>query len=235
MSLKLALASVVVTSVTLLGFAKDEPIESFAYELQMTLKSTGAQKGKLKVSGNECGVSGTVIYRARRTTKVKGVVWGASCGSWDGAVFWNETDKYQYESEFSWEFLNRIGAKATEVEALWRFEAYCDGEQIAELVGAGFGEVKKGRLNSIKGDFAGWFHAEEKVEVEKIDCRACSKGSINVYVSEAWDFCGCDESDEERTAAHGQWSLKANEKLAKKLESGESIDEAYSFPKYVTP
>ena len=97
------------------------------------------------------------------------------------------------------------------------------------------GELKKDRLNAMKGDFAGWMRAEQKVEVEKVECHACSKGSINVYTSMAWEFCGCDELDEERTAAHGQWTLKALEKTAAKLDAGADITSAYAFPKYVEP
>lgn len=209
------------------------------YELQLTVTTTAAKEANLKATSNYCEEEGKVAYRTTTKMKIKGLLWGDECGFGSGMVLWNETLKEQYgsDSEFAWEFLNRIGKDGKEAEGLWKANLTWDsGEEAAYLYGAATGKVKGSDEISLSGNFAGYMYAGQVTIKEKTPgCAACGGGIISeVLDAVGWGVCDCAEADE-RTAAHGTWTLKYNASASKKYAEGGDIAAAYKFPKYVEP
>lgn len=209
------------------------------YEIQMNVTTTTPQEAKLKASSNYCEEEGSVAYRRVSKMKIRALVWGAGCEAAEGFAIWNETLKVQYasDSEFAFEFLNRIGKAGTEAEGLWVANLnYVEGDQAAYLYGAGTGKIKGENEISINGNFAGWMNAGLLVKVEKTPgCTACGGGiAVTVLDALGWGICDCAQADE-RTAAHGNWTMKYNAAATKKYDETGDISVAYKFPSYVEP
>lgn len=221
--------------------------EGAVYEIQMTVKSTVMKEGK---ADNVCGDAGKIAYRKESTQKFKGVIWGSACEADSGAVFWNDTCRKPYVADFGWEFLNRIDTSAQ------RAEGFCTlsiddvtGDDAGRFWLAGFGAVKDRKADkksgagvdlsgsyvaSFSGSLVGWLYLGKLVRVIEKDCTRCDSGvSVEEVDVSAWALCSCDLVNDSRTAAHGSWSMKYNEKASARLAEGGDIDDAYSFPKFV--
>lgn len=207
-------------------------------ELQLVVSTTTTGEATVKESTNFCGVEGKIAYRRPSKMKIKAVVWGDECEMTQGAVVWNETLKVQYapDSEFTWEFLNRIGKDGKDAEGLWNAELMYDtGDHAAHLYGGGSGKVKGDGQVSLSGNFAGYMHAGQIVESKTVrTCSYCGEVSVSVREALAWGICDCSESDD-RTVAHGTWTMKYNATASKKYAKTGDIAAVYKFPKYVKP
>lgn len=210
------------------------------HEIQLVVKTTTPAETTLKASASTCEMEGKIAYRKPGTMKIKIVTWGDECDSTAGFVMWNETQGIQYaaDTRFAWEFLTRIGKTGADVEGLWISELECDsGVSAGYLYGGGMGKVKgSGQLN-ISGNFAGYMYAGQIVKVTKKDvkCTYCDvSGGVEVTTLDAvgWGVCGCEEPDE-RTVAHGTWTMKYNGSASKKYDETGDIAASYKFPKYI--
>lgn len=122
------------------------------HELQLNVSTTTTGEAKVKASSNFCEVDGKIAYRKPSKMKIRAVVWGDACETTQGAIVWNETLKVQYapDSEFAWEFLNRIGKEGKDAEGL------CDcAESDRETVAHGTWTMKYNASASKKYDETG--------------------------------------------------------------------------------
>lgn len=240
-------------SVCGLAFLAALAAQGAVYELQLSVKTTAMKEGKIGSFDNVCNATGKVAYRKETTQKIKGVVWGSECEADCGGIFWNDTLRRSYISNFGWEFLNRIDSSGRRAEGFCQVEfSNSDGSEAGQLWLAGFGAVKDDSvskdksskeydgdyshtyLNGMSGSLVGWFYLNKIIRITNEDCTRCAGGSGTETVDvAAWALCSCDEVNDARTAAHGTWSMKYNAKASEKLEEGASIDSVYSFPKYI--
>jgi len=208
------------------------------HELQLNFTTTTPQKTKFKESSNYCGAEGELAYRKTGKMKIKAVIWGDGCDSTAGIVIWNETLKVQYapDSEFAWEFLNRIGKDGKSAEGLWTANlAYETGDHAAYLYAGGTGKVKGEGEITLSGNLAGYMHSGMIVESEVVrKCTYCGEVRVTVLDALGWGICDCAEASDE-TVVHGTWTLKYNSSASKKYEESGDIAMAYKFPKYVIP
>ena len=236
-------AAIAIMAISLIGYAF---ADAQVYEMQLTMKTTVSQSGKVKFVSCDCQVDGDTMYRDQGTVKIKGLIWGCDCDTLSnpristnstslakaeyGYIFWNETSRKPMNLKFKWEFLNRIDKTAKKAEGTWTLSSE-DGSFY--LVGSGFGTVKDTTVRqpicmrtatwaqSMSGNFAGWSTPGAIVTVKATsgECSWCKKveGTEEQTASAiGWSLCDCGDSDE-RTAANGTWKLKYNKKAAKVL------------------
>ena len=223
--------------------------ETIVFDVSMTVKTTIAKQGKLTSS---CVVSnGTVniTYRKQGTIKVQGLIWGCKCESLigplgytaasdDGCYFWNVTDKQPLTNgTIFWPVLHRIDNRMKKAEGVMELSA--DGWY---LLCAGFGKVTDitaslGQLLDLKGYFAGWRLAPTWTKTTYgVPCTFCDSGTADiteVVPAQAWALCTC-AAPSDKTAAFGNWTLKYNKNLSKRLNDVTAITAVYTFPTYVT-
>lgn len=243
-----------------------------AYEMQITVKTTSSVPGHAKMVSCDCRTDTNDLYRAQKTMKIKGLIWGCDCGTLTkgipytsstnayGCFFWNETTRKPLNLKLSWQIANRIGAKATDMEATWYLmsnESETNHPSFF-LMGSGFGKLKDTStkdpcrlvtsiVNSLNGNCAGWMTPGSIVTTKATagTCSWCEKVAgteEQVAVARGWGLCSdCEDgtgSDLEGSAAFGTWKIKFNKKVSKKMESkisGEEmkITDFYDFPSYV--
>lgn len=218
------------------------------YEMQLTMKTTVTQSGKVKFVACDCPVDSSTLYRKQGNVRIKGLIWGCGCTTLSdsmistnstslakaeyGYIFWNETTKRPMNLKFKWEFLNRIDKTAKKSEGTWSLTSE-DGNFC--VVGSGFGTVKDTTVKdpicmrtatwvpTMTGNFAGWSTPGAIVTVKATsgECSWCKKveGTEEQTASAAgWSLCSCGDSDK-RTAANGTWKLKYNQRASKALSS----------------
>lgn len=137
--------------------SKDEEYASSAqvYDLSVSVKTTQAQRGKLKKGHPFNSSTDTLVYRKQGTQKWTGVIWGCECesimGSWNlvgdtkqvaGVAIWNTKKPYEIElmDDMSWHVLNAIDKDGTKVECAWTIGESSD-DSGAFLAFAGFGQL----------------------------------------------------------------------------------------------
>jgi len=211
---------------------------SAVYELQMTIKTTKPDQTTFKPSSNVCEAEGKLAYRRPSTIKVKAVMWGEACAYASGYAIWDEIQKVQYsnDSEFGWEFLNRIGKTGTDAEGLWTMVLrYGEDIEAGRLIGGATGKIKGDYQLTLNGNLAGFMYAGQIVKVDASGCTYCGGGPVLTTMEAlGWGLCDCSEADE-RTVAHGTWTLKYNSAASKKYDQTGDIAASYKFPKYVEP
>jgi len=228
-----------------------------AYTMSLSVKTTVAAKGTIKDALAGCEVKG-VAYRKQASKKLAGLIWGCWCdtintpawGDYAGYVFWNVSEKFQYddldETAFDWTSgwdwttqIDRINKDGKKSEGIWSLKlAYLDSELNSQLeynlTGAGFGTAAGSILSDTKSaiyvpSMNGYF-----VGTRIYTCKQsghCGEADVEGVV--AWPLCFCGDPAE-KTVAYGTWSLKFNNSVATKFANTGDISKSYSFPKYVT-
>ena len=253
------------------------------YEYKLNLTTTTCKEGKAtkntywtKIAGYEAGDE--ISYRAKTSLVLQGLTWGCNCSealagywdnvcdnekSWFGITFWcKKTDAFLgggYDgTTFEWDFINRIGKKANEVEfslALVPSEecTSCSdttGDDVTpdqltdfELNLAGMGTVTDNfKLNeddeitdcnsyikSAKGSVAGYILPDDGIVI----CNYCEEYDVPCAVYPFCDDC-CEhaadgfEIDEDMTVAFGTFTMKYNASASKKLEKTGKISTSYT-------
>ena len=216
------------------------------YEMSMTVKTTACKAGQSK---NVCDEDYDT-YRVKATQTIKGLFWGCDCptiadpvpfttfsvygneNECHGYVFWNAKDKTPFgTADFTWEFLQCINPKMTEVEGTWDLSLTNEaGDEVVNIRGGGIGSAKfsteymASYISKMDGNLAGWAIPGSL----SYGCAAC--GGVS-YGCAAWEFCTfCDEvSEDAPSTAYGSWSLKINTSVGKKYAQ-KSILDSYKFP-----
>lgn len=174
---------------SLVSVAKSTEVYSSSaqvYGLTITVKTTQAQRGKLKKNHPFNSTTDAVVYRKQATQKWTGVIWGCECesimGTWNlvgdteqvaGVAIWNNKKPYEIElmDDMSWHVLNAIDKDGTKVEGAWTIGESSDD---AFLAFAGFGTLSVQYTSSpcedpelncgsyvkqMSGNVAGWMPA----------------------------------------------------------------------------
>ena len=257
------------------AFAEAEQV----YDYKLTLKSITCKKGKVTRNTylDKMGlysVGDEVYYRTPATITFAGVSWGCDCSTalgtsawltshtaadgvtevWDGLVFWNtKTGDFlggAYDATIiGMNVLNRIGAKATQLEMSFDILPNASATSIFILSCAGQGTIKdnivvdpllgltdcNSYIASASGNVAGYLDANDVATGGISGCWSCG----TALGCDVWDYCDCDTipANSLLAVAYGTWTMKYNAAASKKMQSqaaGGKITNAYTgFPKSV--
>lgn len=229
--------------------------DGIVYRQQYTYKLAGA------FWGCDCDVIGAPSVWGT-TTDAKYA--GKKPYEQEGFLFWSATTKHCFYSvtgagtaadpfmyttwkqEFTWEALNLIGKKASNVEGKFNFVVYAeDGTTKAlDLQGAGYGTAKtygvltctdaKGDkvdatmlnyIKSMKGYVVGTFDLVQFAGAS-VGCPYCG----DELPCDAFQFCACDNcaAKSKVAPAFGTWTLKYNSSAVSKTNGNKLIYEADS-------
>ena len=244
------------------------------YEYKLNLKTTTCKEGKAtkntywtKIQEMEAGDE--ISYRTKASLVLNGLTWGCTCsealaGYWDtvcgndnslfGITFWSKkTDAFlggTYNgSAFAWDFINRIGKKANEVEFSLNLVPSDDVSEVEgqitdfDLKLAGMGSVTDkfvtddngttldcdSVIKSANGSVAGYINPDDGITV----CNYCEEYDVPCEVLQFCADC-CDhaadgfEPDETKTVAFGTFTMKYNKSAAAKLAKTSKISTAYT-------
>ena len=167
----------------------DDSPSAQVYDLTITVKTTIAQRGKLKKNHPFESSTDAVIYRKQSTQKWAGLIWGCDCGSlagkWQvvdddagsvaGCVIWkaSKPNNVLFIDDINWRLLNAIDKNGDKCEGSWTIGDMSD-ESDAFLAFAGFGTLYTAYtaipcedpevnctsyLKSMSGNVAGWMPA----------------------------------------------------------------------------
>lgn len=184
------------------------------YDLTITVKTTVAQRGKLKKGHPFESSTDPVIYRKQASQKWFGLIWGCNCdalaGKWQvvdddagtvaGCVIWNgaKPNDVLFIDDINWRLLNAIDKTGDKCEGSWTIGDMSEDSE-AFLAFAGFGTLQTvytarpcedpelnctSYLKTMTGTAAGWMPAPGYKTVGK-------PGSCK--------FCGGNTPDEEDT------------------------------------
>ena len=175
------------------GWAKSSTEEDTraaqVYNLTITVKTTKAERGKLKKGHPFATSTDAVIYRKQVTQKWSGLIWGCDCdalaGKWQivddtagsvaGCVIWDNAkpNDVLFIDDFNWRLLNAIDKGGDKCEGSWTIGNMSD-DSVAFLAFAGFGTLQPiytvqpcvdpeinctSYLKSMSGTVAGWMPA----------------------------------------------------------------------------
>ena len=196
-------ASIVAASamVATVGWAKstteDDSSAAQVYNLTITVKTTQAERGKLKKGHPFDSSTDAVIYRKQVTQKWSGLIWGCNCdalaGKWQivndaagsvaGCVIWNNAkpNNVLFKEDINWRLLNAIDKSGDKCEGSWTIGDMSD-DSVAFLAFAGIGTLQTvytvlpcedpeinctSYLKSMSGTVAGWMPAPSYTTVGK--------------------------------------------------------------------
>lgn len=254
---------VVAAAAALAGVAQAIPTTGEqAYNMTLTVKTTVAQRGAYSDLLGRCDWDPEAVqapaYRKQATRKLAGLIWGCWCdtinapawGDYSGYVFWNVTEKFQYDdldgTVFNWtdgfdwdKQIDRFFKNGKKSEGIWALKlAYLDGEEQSQaeynLTGAGFGTAAGSILSETKSaiyvpSMNGYF-----VGTRSYTCKESGHcGEQDVVGVITWPLCLCGDPAE-KTVAYGSWKIKFNNSVATKFAKTGVIQNSYNFPKYVT-
>lgn len=159
------------------------------YDLTITVKTTVAQRGKLKKGHPFDSSTDAVTYRKQGTQKWSGLIWGCDCealaGKWvvvddeagtvAGCVIWSNAkpNNVLFIDDINWRLLNAIDKKGDKCEGSWTI-GDMSSDSDAFLSFAGFGTLQivytaqpcedpelncTSYLKSMSGNVAGWMPA----------------------------------------------------------------------------
>lgn len=253
------------------------------YEYKLNLKTTTCKEGKAtkntywtKIQELEAGEA--ISYRTKASLVLNGLTWGCTCsealaGYWDtvcgndnslfGITFWSKkTDAFLgggYDGTmFAWDFINRIGKKANEVEFSVNLipnedctacEDTSTGNEVTpaqlavfDLKLAGMGTLTDkfttiddettdcdSIIKSANGSVAGYISPDDGITV----CNYCEEYDVPCEVFSFCEDC-CDHTadnfapDAEKTVAFGTFTMKYNKSAAAKLAKTSKISTAYT-------
>ena len=175
------------------GWAKsstsDDTREAQVYNLTITVKTTKAERGKLKKGHPFDASTDAVIYRKQASQKWAGLIWGCDCdslaGKWkvvnedakfvSGCVIWKTTKPYDviFLGDINWRLLNAIDKSGDKCEGSWTIGDMSE-DAPTFLTFAGFGTLQTvytvlpcedpeinctSYLKSMSGNVAGWMPA----------------------------------------------------------------------------
>lgn len=187
------MTTAITTLIAAAGIAKsDESVSESAaqvYNLTITVKTTAAQRGKLKKNHPFDSSTDTVIYRKQASQKWTGLIWGCDCttlaGKWQvidddvqsvaGCVIWKKTkpNDVLFLDDINWRLLNAIDKAGNKCEGSWTIGDMSDDSE-AFLAFSGFGTLHTSYttapcedpevnctsyLKSMSGNLAGWMPA----------------------------------------------------------------------------
>ena len=179
---------------------------SLVYEFKASLKTTIAKD----IAATDCD-SGT-CYRKCGSAKIKGYLYycgACDCSALEGMLFVakeTKSDSYVFGNADAgvsptWEILNLIGKKDTDVEALW---SVADQESGWSFTAAGCGsyDAKNDRIKSISGELVGKGPGPSC----ELSCDDSSASTVTLL---------CDLTDDDTsTIAYGSWSMKFHKKYS---------------------
>lgn len=234
-----------------------------AYSMTLSVKTTIAKKGSIKDAIADCPVDQAVAYRKIATRKLAGLIWGCWCdtlntpqfGDFSGYVFWNVTERFQYDdltaTKFDWTTgwdwttqIDRINYNGKKCEGIWALTlAYLDGDGASQeeykLTGAGFGTVAGGSIitstksNIYVPSMNGYFVGTRSYTCSEVTPGHCGELDEKREGVASWPLCLCGDPAA-KTVAYGSWKIKFNNTVATKFAKTGDIEESYNFPKYVT-
>lgn len=192
----------------------DSGLAAQVYDLTISVKTTVAQRGKLKKNHPFEASTDAVVYRKQGTQKWTGLIWGCECaslaGKWSivdddagsvaGCVIWKNAkpNDVLFIDDVNWKLLNAIDKNGDKCEGCWTLGDLSDDSD-AFLAFSGFGtlytaytvspcedpEVNCGSyLKTMTGTVAGWIPAPSYTTAGK-------EGSCT--------FCGDYDPGEEST------------------------------------
>lgn len=209
----------------------------YAYKLTMTGKTVAGviQKGKTSCDGDVCWatpaslkVTGYVYGTTQDQTDPNQCIEGCACNDFAApeTVVWDAKAKKQLTDKVEFDTIDVVSKKQNKVQVL---------ATLGDVTLAGQGSVKKGKITSVKGNFAGSMAAPvcSTCTYDSTDCsESCTEDTVIVG-----KLCP-DEGDEatktaEKAVVFGKWTLKANKAAVKKLTKAYAAETL--LPKNVTP
>ena len=190
----------------------------FAYKLTMSGKTVKGVTQK----GNVSHCIDPVCYATPASLKIQGYVYGTTedltdptqctegcgCNDFSAAkvVYWDKATKKAIDTDYTFEVLDVVSKKQNKVQAL---------AKVGDVVLAGQGSVKKGKVTSIKGNFAGTMDAP-KCTTCSYEPTTCSDDceEIDAIVGK---LCSDETGAAAAAVVFGKWTLKANKAAVKKL------------------
>ena len=200
--IKISVAAVA-TAVAVVSEAKSKVVEEGSassaqvYDLTITVKTTVAQRGKVKKSHPFESSTDAIVYRKQSTKKWLGLIWGCNCdslaGKWQivdddagsvaGCVIWDtaKPNDVLFINDINWRLLNAIDKTGDKCEGSWTI-GDMSGDSEAFLTFAGFGTLQNvytvrpcedpelnctSYLKSMSGNVAGWMPAPSIITAGK--------------------------------------------------------------------
>jgi hypothetical protein len=168
-------------------------------------------------------------------------------------MFWGAKDAF-HTADFEWTLLQLVGKKGTNIEGIFGLDLYtCKVVEAAEdedseddttdletslafsLTGAGYGTAtikacadEANILKSMSGSVVGTYNVTEMTDVS--GCKYCGESAG----CSPWQFCTCQDVDDDLSAAFGTFTIKYNSSQSKALKNGKWIDQANKFKSFVT-
>ena len=190
----------------------------YAYKFTMSGKTVTGVTQK----GNASHCIDPVCYATPASLKVTGYVYGTTTDMTDPdqcvegcacndftapeTVVWDAKAKKQLTDAVTFDTIDVVSKKQNKVQVL---------ATLGDVTLAGQGSVKKGKITSVKGNFAGSMAAPVCTTCT-YDATDCSD-SCEETTALVGKLCSVETAAAEKAVVFGKWTLKANKAAVKKL------------------